>query len=259
MNQPLKAIYALVALLTMSACQTRLDSQFVDEGFFVSVQPTTSFDMISWRPKVSSSQRTVSVHPDDGGAGVGSVKLDLDGTSSAQRLGVNLTSGNGKLRFVLGLDCRFNNIYSGIDDEDDDEDWEYGDGPMRDIERQPLPWNYYSYGYAWIEPSDYNWIPYLGVEAEINNLFILGLEAGAPYGKFSYERGHYRNLVATPLEKDSWRGFGGRASGKVGLRILDNRGVVGLQYAFERYDARFAGQPTDIDAHVFSLFFSMRF
>jgi hypothetical protein len=259
MNRLIGLTVATMALVTMTACQTRLDAPFIDKGSFVSVQPTTSFDLIVWRPDIPASQRTVDIHSADGGPSAGSVILDLDGGSTAQRLGVSLMAGNSSLRFVAGVDCRFNNITSEIDDDDDDEDWDYGEGPMRDIERQPLPGSFDSYGYAWIEPSDYTWIPYLGVEAEIADLVILGLEAGTPYGKFTYERGHFRNFIATPIENDSWRGFGKRASGRMGLRVLDNRGMVGLQYAFERYDTSFANLSSEIDAHVFSLFFSLRF
>ncbi len=251
--------FACLLMMGVTACQTRLDAPFVDEGLLISVQPTTSMDVIVWRPNLPVAQKTVAVHAADGGPGAGFVALDLDGSSTAQRLGVSLMAGNSALRFIIGADCRFNTINSGVDDDDDDDDWEYGEGPMRDIERQPLPGNFNSYGYAWIEPGEYTWIPYVGLEAEVGDLVVLGLEAGTPYSKFTYERGHFRNYVPEALERDSWRGFGKRASARIGLRVLENRGTVGLQYAFERYDTSFASQSSEVDAHVFSLFFSLRF
>ncbi len=259
-----KLLVGIAGLTTvlLTSCTSRLDTPFVDDGTFINLQARNSFDIVDWNPKLSSTQRYVPVHPADGGPSQGGVSLDLDGVAGTARLGMVGMIGNKHIRFYIGGDARFNPSYDGdddIDDFDDDGDIEFRNSNMRDIERMPLVPGTNSYGYAWMEASEYSLIPLAGMEAELGDYFIIGAEYGLPNTKFRFEKGHFRVGYTEPIERDVWDGFGQSASVKAGVRLLDNHGFFGVQYAYERYDAEFSGIGTDIEANVFSILFELRF
>ena len=246
----LPALVLGIALLG-TGCSTMVfdDKPLNQPGVYFQTRVRVAYDIVGWDPGLSSVQRTVPVHPNDGGPANGAVTLDIGGSTSGPRLGLLAAIGPNFLRLVFGGEVRINPM---ADDE------EFGVG-QHDHEMQPLPFLHESRGYALFDPNQYTLTPFIGVESIIFKQFILGLEYGAPHTEFTWEKGHERFDEFQIIEKDVWDGRGHSGRIRFGYIFSEDLGYVGIEYAREHYDAEFSGIDTDVDANVFSIVFEARF
>lgn len=180
-------------------------------------------EYVHWSSNLPSEERTVSVHPADGGAGRGGVTVD-DSFSCPFRPKFGLeVATEGDVRVSAGIDATYN---FGIENQ----------------ELQPLPEPYESYGYACFRP----WLvmpePFVSLSADVARDWSLNAEVGMPYSEFRLERGHYRWDDNEALEEiDLGGGFGWSAS--LGVEYRRENGFLKLHVATEHFEAELDGEP----------------
>lgn len=143
---------------------------------------------------LSREDRTVYVHPADGGKEKGGVLMSVNRVSGA---GLSIfgeeTTGPRWLRLKAGIEGRINS-FSGEDRED-----------------QPLPSPYHSIGWATFSEDSFSWMPYVGVElrTDLDDFAVfLGVNRGWPESGFEFRKGDQRYGIDNTEFSDSWRGYG---------------------------------------------------
>jgi hypothetical protein len=241
-----------LALLAAAGCSTMVfENKPVNErGLWYQTRVRTYWDWVGWDQEFTAAQRTVSVHPDDGGPSAGAATVDVDGIEATVRVGLLGAVGPRACRFLVGTDVRVNPQYDSDNFDDTD---------LHDKERQPLGAGYDSYAYGLFDTGDYTIIPFIGVESIIADNLIFGLEYSRPRTKLTWETGHYRYDELQAVTHDSWESFGHGGRARAGYIFDKDLGYLGLEYGHTRYDAEFSGIDTDISTNTVSLVFEARF
>ena len=192
-----------------------------------------SSDYVGWTPHASREQRTVPIHPADGGPSRGQATTpNYYGCPLRPRFGIAGSLGTDEFRVKIGLDNMFN---MGI-----------MAGKKQDLPDPP----YESYAFSKLSPDLITFRPFIGIEAEVLDTLLIGTELGITYSSFSLSKGHYRWDDYETIEKYSLgSGLGIFTGIKLALKVDDNL-YIGAMYGYENY---FINEKPDIQCHTFSI------
>jgi hypothetical protein len=197
-----------------------------------------SNDYVAWTPHTTREQRTVPVHPADGGASRGQATTsDFYGCALRPRLGIAGSLGTDSFRIKIGLD---NMLNMGI----------------TNLKKQNLPDPpYESYAFCRFSPDPVTFKPFVGFESELAKV-LFGAELGITYSSFRLSKGHYRWCDYETIEKYYLGSGPGVFAGLMLAFRADRNTYIGAMYGFENY---FIQNRQDIQCHTISLLFRKTF
>ncbi|MBW2972875.1 hypothetical protein KY346_00610 [Candidatus Woesearchaeota archaeon] len=177
----------------------------------------SGIDYVGWTPHTTSEQRTVPIHPADGGSSRGKITTqNYYDCPFRPRLGIAGSLGNDSCRIKIGLDNMLNlGIMNG--------------------EEQDLPKPYESYGFSTFHPDLITFKPFIGLETEFLDTLLISLEAGITYSSFRLYKGHYRWADYEKIEKYSLGSGPGVFAGMDLALKLDKDIYFGARFGFENY------------------------
>ena len=228
-----------VAALAVAGCTSSYNSR-------------ADFDIIYYDIDLGRKLQTTPVHPDDTPFLTGETEADLDsGWDMGIKGGLEGKFGSEKVKVKAGADVRFN--FSSLNDN-----YRCGIHRTEQQESDPRPENTGSHVFTQLTPDYFNYIPFVGIEGNVNKDFKLGLELGFPYSGFKFRSGHDRYSRWDAVKKDEWNGFGTRISGNLECKMGYNS-WFNFSLAWESYKPEFEGEKTEIDGYMFGVGIKTRF
>jgi hypothetical protein len=208
-----------LAMIINSGCAMQMTSQMLNQraevsrGVYFDLDGQAFCKVSQVKPNLSIQDRTVTVHPADGGPSRGEVVLDYGDSYNIPSLGASYSASIGTrslIRAKAGIEGRWNLS------------WDY-DGCVEQ-KLQPLPRPYESYGYSAYKQNEFAYKPFVGVDLTLFDHLRLGVEFGRPSGEFDYEIGDYRWDTYTPRYEKSWKGMGKSFTKTIGF-VGDGFGI----------------------------------